>query len=93
MRASFCVTHAHYNAGVYLIAIDKIDSLSVLLDCTSVARHALSGRMSTNTAQVALLYLFILFFGSGFSQTDYAQYVNPLIGSEGPILGLAFGGG
>jgi putative alpha-1,2-mannosidase len=27
------------------------------------------------------------------SQVDYSQYVNPLIGSEGPIPGLAFGGG
>ncbi|KAM0722627.1 hypothetical protein Q7P37_002068 [Cladosporium fusiforme] len=27
------------------------------------------------------------------SQTDYSQYVNPLIGSSGPIAGLAFGGG
>jgi hypothetical protein len=27
------------------------------------------------------------------SQTDYSQYVNPFMGSEGPIPGLAFGGG
>lgn len=27
------------------------------------------------------------------SHVDYSQYVNPLIGSEGPIPGLAFGGG
>ena len=60
---------------------------------TSIAHYTLSGRMSTDTRLVTLLYLFILFVGSGFSQSDYAQYVNPLIGSEGPIPGLAFGGG
>ena len=27
------------------------------------------------------------------AQVDYSQYVNPLIGSEGPFPGLAFGGG
>jgi putative alpha-1,2-mannosidase len=27
------------------------------------------------------------------AQTDWAQYVNPFIGSEGPFSGLAFGGG
>jgi putative alpha-1,2-mannosidase len=27
------------------------------------------------------------------AQTDYSQYVNPFIGSEGPFEGLAFGGG
>lgn len=27
------------------------------------------------------------------AQVDYSQYVNPFIGSEGPIPGLAFGGG
>jgi putative alpha-1,2-mannosidase len=26
-------------------------------------------------------------------QVDYAQYVNPLIGSEGPIPGYEYGGG
>lgn len=25
------------------------------------------------------------------AQTDYSKYVNPLIGSEGPFPGLAFG--
>lgn len=73
--------------------IDKIDSLFAVLDSTSIVCHALSGTMSTNTNLVTVLYLFVLFISSGFSQTDYAQYVNPLIGSEGPIPGLAFGGG
>ena len=27
------------------------------------------------------------------AQVDYSQFVNPLIGSEGPIPGYAFGGG
>ena len=27
------------------------------------------------------------------AQVDYSQYVNPLVGSEGPFEGLAFGGG
>ncbi|KUJ11851.1 uncharacterized protein LY89DRAFT_738496 [Mollisia scopiformis] len=27
------------------------------------------------------------------AQVDYSQFVNPLIGSEGPISGYAFGGG
>ena len=27
------------------------------------------------------------------AQVDYAQYVNPFIGAEGPIPGMAFGGG
>jgi hypothetical protein len=27
------------------------------------------------------------------ADVDYSQYVNPLIGSEGPFEGLAFGGG
>lgn len=27
------------------------------------------------------------------AQVDYSQYVNPLIGSSGPMEGLAFGGG
>ena len=65
----------------------------VVLDRTSIVQYALGGRMSTDTRLVTLLYLFLLFIGSGFSQPDYAQYVNPLIGSEGPIPGLAFGGG
>src|SRR5689334_2268990 len=29
----------------------------------------------------------------GFCQTDYSQWVNPFIGSEGPIPGQAYGGG
>lgn len=33
------------------------------------------------------------FTASALAQVDYAQYVNPLIGSEGPYPGLAFGGG
>lgn len=34
-----------------------------------------------------------LLFQLGYAQVDYSQYVNPLIGSEGPIAGYAFGGG
>jgi hypothetical protein len=36
---------------------------------------------------------FLTLFLPVSSQTDYSQYVNPFIGSEGPIPGLAFGGG
>ena len=35
----------------------------------------------------------LLFASSVGAQIDYSQYVNPLIGSEGPFEGLAFGGG
>lgn len=39
-------------------------------------------------------YLIVLLSATlASSQVDYSQYVNPLIGSEGPIPGLAFGGG
>ncbi|KAI9706203.1 MAG: hypothetical protein M1820_004964 [Bogoriella megaspora] len=40
-----------------------------------------------------LIASLFLLFQCVFGQTDYAQYVNPLIGSEGPFPGLAFGGG
>ncbi|KAL9074540.1 MAG: hypothetical protein Q9157_004355 [Trypethelium eluteriae] len=36
---------------------------------------------------------FLLFVPHVMTQTDYAQYVNPFMGSEGPYPGLAFGGG
>ena len=36
---------------------------------------------------------FTLLLSPVSSLTDYSQYVNPFIGSEGPIPGLAFGGG
>lgn len=36
---------------------------------------------------------FLSLLSSVSSETDYSQYVNPFIGSEGPIPGLAFGGG
>jgi hypothetical protein len=49
--------------------------------------------MSANTGLIITLHLFLLLVGSAASQIDYSQYVNPLIGSEGPIPGLAFGGG
>lgn len=29
----------------------------------------------------------------GAAQVDYSQYVNPFIGSEGPVPGQSFGGG
>lgn len=35
----------------------------------------------------------LVFASSAAAQVDYAQYVNPFIGSEGPFPGLAFGGG
>ena len=43
------------------------------------------GRISTFSAVLLAL--------SVAAQVDYSQYVNPLIGSEGPFPGLAFGGG
>ena len=38
---------------------------------------------------VALTWLLV----RATAQVDYSQYVNPLIGSSGPMEGLAFGGG
>lgn len=35
----------------------------------------------------------ILLTAPVLAQVDYSQYVNPLIGSEGPMPGLAYGGG
>jgi hypothetical protein len=76
------------------MTIDKIDSLRiVVLYRSSIARHIHSGRMSTNARLSMGLCLFLFLIASALSQTDYSQYVNPLIGSEGPIPGLAFGGG
>jgi hypothetical protein len=49
--------------------------------------------MSTNSRLIAVLYFFVHLIGPVFSQVDYSQHVNPLIGSEGPIPGLAYGGG
>jgi putative alpha-1,2-mannosidase len=42
-----------------------------------------------------MLYLTILavLAQHAAAQVDYSQFVNPLIGSEGPIPGYAFGGG
>ena len=41
-----------------------------------------------------LSFIFVLFIATSASiQVDYSQYVNPLIGSKGPIPGLATGGG
>lgn len=39
------------------------------------------------------LLLLLALAKPGSSQIDYSQYVNPFIGSEGPIPGQAFGGG
>lgn len=41
--------------------------------------------------QLGALILAFPYFSN--AQVDYSQYVNPLIGSEGPIPGQAFGGG
>jgi hypothetical protein len=50
--------------------------------------------MSTNWGPSTHSYLLLLVLTISVScQVDYSQYVNPLIGSEGPIPGLAFGGG
>ena len=43
-------------------------------------------------ARLVALLVF-LFVYSAFAQVNYSQYVNPLIGSQGPFEGLAFGGG
>jgi hypothetical protein len=78
------------------MTVDKIDRLYlvvVVLHRSSIARHIRSGRMSTNTRLTISSCLSLLFVTSAFSQTDYSQYMNPLIGSEGPIPGLEFGGG
>lgn len=50
------------------------------LDMSSLLVHGLLGFLISSTAAQT-------------SGTDYSQYVNPLIGSEGPFEGLAFGGG
>ncbi|KAK5698969.1 hypothetical protein LTR97_006618 [Elasticomyces elasticus] len=42
---------------------------------------------------MALSTFGLLSAGLAAAQVDYSQYVNPLIGSEGPFPGLAFGGG
>ncbi|KAK4899433.1 hypothetical protein LTR27_003166 [Elasticomyces elasticus] len=42
---------------------------------------------------MALFTFGLLSAGLAAAQVDYSQYVNPLIGSEGPFPGLAFGGG
>ncbi|KAF2116762.1 glycosyl hydrolase [Lophiotrema nucula] len=39
------------------------------------------------------LPIVLALFGLVYCQTDYSQYVNPFIGSEGPFPGQAFGGG
>jgi hypothetical protein len=53
-----------------------------------------SGKMSTNWGPSTHSYLLLLVLTISVScQVDYSQYVNPLISSEGPIPGLAFGGG
>jgi hypothetical protein len=77
------------------MTIDKIDRLYLVVVShrSSIARRIRSGRMSTNTRLTIPSCLLLLFVTSAVSQTDYSQYVNPLIGSEGPIPGLAFGGG
>ena len=76
------------------MVIDRIDKLHLVFlrrPCTN--HHLHSGKMSINTRLTITLCLVVPFLPSTFSQTDYSQYVNPLIGSEGPIPGLASGGG
>lgn len=71
------------------MAVEKVDSFHlVLVYHLSVIRHAHSGKMPKTTRLATKPYLFVLLVGSVFSQIDYSQYVNPLIGSEGPIPGL-----
>ncbi|KAL9112028.1 MAG: hypothetical protein Q9227_003648 [Pyrenula ochraceoflavens] len=48
---------------------------------------------SKMTLLLRSVFLTSLFFHFTLAQVDYSQYVNPLIGSEGPIPGYAFGGG
>jgi putative alpha-1,2-mannosidase len=43
-------------------------------------------------ASLRLLHA-LAFSSLGVAQVDYAQYVNPFIGAEGPTPGRAFGGG
>lgn len=43
-------------------------------------------------ASLGTIFFCALIFRAA-AQVDYSQYVNPLIGSEGPFPGLAFGGG
>lgn len=42
---------------------------------------------------VGFLAIFVSVVTAYSPQVDYSQHVNPLIGSEGPIPGLAYGGG
>ncbi|KAK4963511.1 hypothetical protein LTR10_001140 [Elasticomyces elasticus] len=48
----------------------------------------------SQTDPIMALFTFgLLSAGLAAAQVDYSQYVDPLIGSEGPFSGLAFGGG
>lgn len=53
-----------------------------------------NNKMLAKGEKSMLSFIFVLFIATSASiQVDYSQYVNPLIGSEGPIPGLATGGG
>ena len=71
------------------MAIEKVDGFYFVVVLSPFnCSHAHSGRMSKHPRLIKTLYLFVLLVRSVFSQIDYSQYVNPLIGSEGPIPGL-----
>lgn len=42
---------------------------------------------------LAKICLFPVLATQAVAQIDYSQYVNPFIGGEGPMPGLAYGGG
>ena len=69
------------------MAIEKFDSFHLVFTFQLFV-HTHSSKMSKTTRLTTTLYLFVLLVGSVFSQIDYSQYVNPVIGSEGPIPGL-----
>jgi hypothetical protein len=92
---SCCITQVCRNTGLWLLTIDSRNCfLPAFIDLLSIDYQDYSGRMSTYKGLFKRSCLFVLILATLVtSYTDYSQYVNPLIGSEGPIPGLTFGGG
>jgi putative alpha-1,2-mannosidase len=67
------------------------------LSPTEFKKHLSTATNSRKLGLETMLHLqdfFLLFLAHCSSaQVDYSQFVNPLIGSEGPLPGYAFGGG
>lgn len=50
-------------------------------------------RPSINDTMKSHISIILAFTATSLGQVDYSQYVNPFIGSEGPIPGTGYGGG